>query len=281
MFVTDRSREVVGFSRWPWDSLYEPLVGCFHDGRLVARAICDQGYQPVGLDGPLERWWFRMAVPPEVYLLLEQGHPSVVILRLEDAEPVRPARPIPYERTRAVRVEEFFSATSSQRHGGLTGFTIFLKAPLNHQLDVLYLDVLGRGVDPPARSALSERFDKGESVLSIRRELFMSGELMERDVRPSTRVGSLITSSLWDLLQAGGPLGARPRVLPRLALSDYADMTTAEFVTRVFGLCMARTPEPPTRQRLIELVEEHGRPFVTSIILRDAASTGAFFELTD
>ena len=281
MFILDRSREVVGFSRWPWDSLYEPLIGCFHDGRLVARAVCNQGYQPVGLDGPLERWWFRMAVPPQVHALLEQGHPSVVILRLEDAAPVAPARPVPFERTRAVRVEEFLSATSSDRYGDLNGFSSFLKAPLNHQLDVLYMDVLGRGIDPPSRVALTERLNRGESILSIRSDLFLSDELMERDVRPSTRVGSLTTSGLRTFLRDGEPLGARWRTLPTSALSSYAERPTGTFIKQFFELCLGRSAEPGTHERLCELADEHGRRFAASIILRDAASTGGFLDLTD
>ena len=281
MFVIDRNREVVGFSRWPWGSLYEPFVGCFHNGRLVSRAIANQAYQLVGLDGPLERWWFRMALEPEVRLLLEQGDPSVVILRLEDAEVIPPARPTPYERIRPLRFEEFLSYTSSHRHDDLTGFGTFLEAPLSHQLDVLYLDLFGRDVDPPARLALSERLNEGESILSIRSQLFLSEELMLRGVRPSTRVGSLTTSALWKVLRAVDPLGERWSRLPSIRLSEYEDQSTFDFVRRFFQLCMARTAEPETHRRLVELADEHGRAFMASITVRDAATTGAFFDLQD
>ena len=279
MFVIDRNREVVGFSRWPWDSLYAPFVGCFRNGRLVARAVCDQGYQPIGLEGPLERWWFRMPVEPEVRMLLEQGDPSVVIIRLEDAVPVPPAHPAPGARVRVTRAEEFLSRTSSHRYDSLTGFPSFLEAPLADQLSVLYLDVLGRDVDPPARKTLTQRYDEGESILSIRRDLFHSEELMERGVRPSSRIGSLTTSALWTSLRGCEPLGERWRPLRALRLGDYAEVSTPDFVSRLFETCMARPPEPDTHRRLVELAEAHGRAFIASITVRDAATLGVFFDL--
>ena len=281
MFVIDRNRDLVGFSAWPWDKLYEPLVGCFQDGRLVARGVCDRDFQVVGIQGPLESCWFRMSAPPEVRLLLEQGDPSIVMVRLEDGALIPPARPTTFDRKRAARVEEFFGATSSNASIGLTGFASFLKAPLHHQVEVLYLDILGRKVDPPARAALMERLGDGESFLSIRRDLFLCDELMERGVRPSSKLGSLITSGIWNLLREGEPLGARWRTLPQVELSTYAHLSTEEFVRRLFDRCMMRSLDPKTHDRLTELADENGRTLVASIIVRDAASTGAFFDLTD
>lgn len=282
MFVVDRNRELVGYSAWTWDSLYAPVVGCYHHGRLIAHAVCDQEWQDIGLDGPKQRWWFRMRVASDVRQALEDRDPAVRLLRMEDGEPVAFAGPPGRDASsrRAWRIEEFLSFTS-RRDARLDGFTAFLSAPLLHQLDILFLDILNRLPDPEARAHYGERMESGESVFRLRGFLLDSEEFTNRRITVSDRVGSLITSSMWHDLAAAEALGTRRSPLRQLRMTDYAALSDEEFATRIHLDCHGDEPSDIARDNFAALAASEGRLLVASLLVRDAAHGGRFYDLVD
>lgn len=279
MFVIDRTGEIVGYSRWPWDSLYAPAVGCFNRGRLVEVTIADLPWQEVGLHGPLERWWFRMRLDPDLVRALEEGEPEIRLMRLEDAKEIGYTVDNADDSDRLLRVEALLSATSNDRNESLTGFTDFLEAPQDHQIEVIYRDILGRKPDEPGMQSFRRGLASGQSILDRRRDALLSSEFRGRDVRASDRVGSMLTSPLWTLLAGNEPLGEKRRSLRTVRLSDYDEVSDLEFVSRFHELVQQRPAGGASEVRLEELAVEHGRPSVASIVLRDAASAGLFWRL--
>jgi hypothetical protein len=280
MFVVDRNKELVGFSHWLWDNLYAPVVGCFERGRLVTVATCNREPQRVPLSGPRHRHWFRMRVKGELREAIETGDSSVVLLRLEDGAPIRQAdRPVadmPF-----LRVEDLMSRVSRQPHGALDGFPAFIKAPVRHQLDVVFLDYLNRLPDPQARDHYLAQMDLGMSILEVREHVMRGEEFWARGLTVSDAPGSLISSPMWKSLAAAEPLGlVRPNVR-QIRVSAYAELSDEDFVRAAHRDCHGDEPSQDGIVGLSEATREHGRGFVASLLVRDAANGGIFYEFID
>lgn len=276
MFIFDRSREIVGYSFWPYDSIYTPVVGCFRDGRMVAVSPCNLMPQSGPLPGPRHAWWFRMRVDPETRFRLESGDPSVKLLRLEDGAHVPPAFAVEADANPLRRVEELVSHTPATQPVALTGFASFAAAPVTHQLEVAYLDVLGRRTDPGAYDAYLPRMETGFTILQLRDELMLSDEFRNRHVAVSDRVGALITSPMWSELAASEPLGEWRRPLRRIRVSDYDGLDDDAFVRRLQSDCHGQEPHPSDMPWLLEVTRSEGREWLASVMVRDSAQGGTY-----
>jgi len=269
MFIVDENREIVGYSAWPWDSVYTPMVGCFRDGQLVATAACDLLPQP-GLDGPEHAWWFRIRVDRETTARLEQGDMAVRIMRLEDGVLLQPAFAVKPRGQRALRVEELVALGASADTTPLTGFTAFLKAPVAHQLGALYLDVLGRGIDPSGLAHYRTRLATGTSILQVRADLIRGGEFQGRSITVSSRIGSLITAPIWSELLEREPIGETQTPMPEIRLSRYRDLDDAAFIRALHRDCFGKEVDDGTAAWLTDGIGK-GREWVASVLVRDAA----------
>ena len=280
MYAFERNGGLVGYSEWTWDSIYFPVVGCFRSGRLVAWATCNLSEIP-GFEGPSRRCWFRMTVDAEVLALLRAGDRSVHLMRLEDGASIAAQQPVTPERVRPVQIADILASAKTVSASGLSGFAAYLTAPIAHQIHVLFLDILNRPPDPEAAQAYGRSLERGAYIFDLRAELMRSAEFMDRGVSVSDRIGSLITSAIWNDLRQCEPLGEDRRRLQQLRLSDYAGMSSLDFVKRLHVHCHGDEPDEGAAARLARDSEHHGRAHVTHLLMRDAANGGNFLELVD
>jgi len=280
MFLLTVGGEAVGYSEWPWDRLYAPAVGCFARGRLRHIGICNLPPQRVGLEGPDSRSWFRMALEPELLEELAGGNPAYRIARLEDASTVPNAA-----RAAAApsgRVEDLLALGEGPRRVALDGFPAFLTAPEPHQLDILYMDILGRAPDPVGREAYLNKMRTGAfDLLKVRDELLESEERQRRNVTLGDRLGSLLTSHLWRQLAAYGSPGKRWRELPRFRVGDYRGLSTEDYVGAVYELLLRRPADPQGLAHYAHVAERDGRFSVAWELSREAAHAGVFIQVVD
>lgn len=275
MYIFDRSREIVGYSVWPWDSIYTPVIGCYRDGRLVKVAPCALVPQP-GMAGPRHAWWFRMRVDPDTRFRLESGDPSVRLLRMEDGVAVPPGFAIETEPNPLRRVEELVAHTGDGQAVPLTGFTGFVAAPATHQLSVLYLDLLGRNVDPSAIGSYLPRMEMGMTVLQVRDEIMESEEFRSRELTLSDRIGSIVTSPMWNTLRQAEPLGEWRRPLRAVRMSAYRDMDDDGFVRSLHRDCFGYDADEAAVAWLLDGAVTHGREWIATVLIRDAATGGTY-----
>jgi hypothetical protein len=281
MFIIDARGYLVGFSFWEADPLYTPVVGLYVDNAIVAHAVCELPPQSTSLEGPHGRYWFRLDATVEQLERIELGDPAVKLLRMEDAAPIRLQRSRGTPSTRSIHRVEDFLTNAERPTARLDGFPKYLTAPLTHQLDVLFIDILGRRPDPGAKDEYLPRLRQGEKILDIRKVLMGSREFDERRLTISDRTGSLMTSSLWTLLAQTKPLGERRPLVRQLVLSDYATLADHDFVIAVHRDCHGDDPTEPTVVTLADIAATHGRREVVNLLRRDAATGGRFFDLSD
>ena len=283
MYVLDRNKDIVGYSMWPWDDLYAPVIGLYRNGRLLSYAICDLLPQDVRLEGPGQRCWFRLRADQDARHALEDDDPSVRLMRMEDGVEIRPSGARAGERViRSRHAVDVFLSQTSVMGASLDGFASFLEAPLMHQLDIIFLDVLNRLPDPEARHHYGIALDTGGmSVLAARAIVMDSAEFRERNITISDRVGSLITSPLWHELREAEPLGERRTALPAIRMSRYAELSDEDFVRAIHADCHGDAPSDEATQRLAAIAGGQGRAEVATLLVRDAASVGAFLKVID
>ena len=275
MYIFDRSREIVGYSVWPWDSIYTPVVGCFRDGRLVQTSACDLLPQQ-GMGGPRHAWWFRMRVDPDTRFRLESGDPSVRLMRLEDGAAVPAAFAVETEPHPLRRVEELVAHVAAVDVLPLVGFTGFVAAPVTHQLAVLYLDVLGRRVDEGGIASYLPRMELGMTIFQVRDEMMRSEEFRNREITVSSRVGSLVTSPIWNELRKAEPLGEWRRPLSKVRVSAYRDLDDDAFVRALHRDTHGHEADEAAVEWLLEGALDHGRDWIASVLVRDAAQGGVY-----
>ena len=278
MYKIDRSGQVVGYSLWPWEPIYSGLVGCLQRGRLVAFAECSSLPQP-DFAGPPQRCWFRMDVDDDVRSGLEIQNPAYKIVRLEDGRPLEAAFELEAA-PRRLRVEDFLSRTPSSQVR-LDGFTAFLSSPAGHQVEILFLDFLGRPPDEEAKQGYQRAVLRGMSVFDVRAELLRSEEFQRRRITATDRVGALVTSPLWNTLRKSQPLNELRRTLRTVDLATYRLMSDDEFAHRVHLDCHGDDPSAGSRAELVKNVQTNGRFYVASLLARDASHGGNFVELLD
>lgn len=285
MFVVRPGGELVGYSEWPWDRLYAPVVGCFYAGRLQTFAICNQEPQRGSLKGPAIRCWFRMKLAADLLRRLLEDDPDIRLIRLEDGVPVSRAgqnRSSETDGSALVSVEALLSGGEARRPARLDGFPLLLGAPVVQQVDCLYLDILGRPVDPAGYASYGVGVVNGDmSLLALRDALLESEEFANRGITVSERVGSLITSHMWHELSRLESPGQRYRPIPPFAIRDYATMDTEAFVTACYDLLLARPVDPTGLAHYAYMAEQEGRFAVATELSREAAHRGVFLNVVE
>ena len=279
MYIVTRDGSVVGFSQWPWDHLYTPVMACFVNGRFHTHTACDLPPQTVGLRGPATRCWFRLKLERDLVQRLEDGDPLVRLARLEDGAPVERAdqsrTPVSHG-----RVEELVSIGFGGR-AKLDGFAAFLAAPPSFKADTFYLDYLKRMPEPSGRSDLVTDLNSGMSVFDIRDRFLSSHEFRQRGVGMSDGVGSVITSPLWtDLIRYDTP-GEQIRPIRTFRVDEHGDLSPQDYVALVCGLMLERKPDPAEAIRYEAMTGPGGRLAVAREISREAACKGAFFQIAN
>ena len=232
---------VVGYSVWPHDAVYRPLVGLFDGMDLVAHAACDlqrpgksrlpsrllvgiarrlgvaqRLLVPVPLEGPSQDYWFNFDPGSALCDRLRRGDSALRLGRLEDGVGLANARARETAPAAARTVEQLLQLPDSALPSGLDGFPFLLEAPYEHQLDVLYLDILGRAPDDNAYRDYLPQLESGAwSLVDLRRILLSSQEFHSRRLTSNDRIGVFMTSRLWvSLSQAQAP-GDPRRPAPR------------------------------------------------------------------
>lgn len=285
MFTITPGGELVGYSEWPWDRLYTPVVGCFQAGRLQTYALCNQEPQPASLRGPPLRYWFRMRLAADLLRRLLEQDADVRLIRLEDGMPVNRApqgdsgEP---DGSRLVRVEELLSGGEARRPATLDGFPILLTAPIPQQVDCVYLDILGRPVDLGGYANYGGRVESGDmSLLDLRDMLLESEEFANRRIGVSERVGSLMTSHMWRELSRLESPGQRFRALTPFRICDYDDVDAGTFVSACYTLLLGRVADPTGLAHYSYMSEQEGRLAVAIELSREAAHRGVFLNVVD
>ena len=313
MFTLLSSDAVVGYSVWPWDRLYTPVVGCFVSGALVATAACDLEKMNLGappsmaflarvrrrvmrelgrpvalppppMDGPSDRVWFRMAVAPKVAARLRAGDPAVRIERLEDGALVPAfhpaASPAAESRRGRAPVEVLLDAPEGDRPERLDGFAAFLTAPPLHQLEVAFFEYLRRLPETGARRGYLPRLESGEiTVLDLRRFILESDEFKARRVGYGARLGAALTSGTWNRLKALPTLNDGHRPLKPFALAEWDGRPTSEFVAHAYDTLLGRPADPGGLAHYVHVSDTEGRRATAEQLSRWAACRGVFVEV--
>ena len=314
MFTVLESDEVVGFSAWPWDRLYTPVVGCFVSGALVATATCDQEPMQVGrapsmafhararrrlmrelgrpirlgpppLNGPGARVWFRMTVPVAAAERLRAHDPAVRVERLEDGALVahHAAQALsPSTSSTVVPIEALLDAPEAAADHPLDGFAAFLTSPPLHQLEVAFFEYLRRLPEQEARRGYLPRMESGEiTVLNLRAFILASDEFKARRVGYGARLGASLTSHAWTRLASLPSLVAGHRPLAPFRLGDYVDRSTPEFVEAAYQVMLGRPSDPGGLAHYVHVSDTEGRKVAALELNRGAASRGVYLEIVD
>ncbi len=311
MFTLLPSDEVVGWSAWPWDRLYTPVVGCFVSGALVATAACDlekigtgappsmafhararrrllrelgrpAPLPPPPMDGPSDRVWFRMAVDSAVAARLRAGDPAVRIERLEDGAlvPNFHAPASADEMRRGAPVEVLLDAPEGEQPERLDGFAAFLTAPPLHQLEVAFFEYLRRLPETGARRGYLPKLESGEiTVLDLRRFILESDEFKARRVGYGARLGASLTSGVWNRLKALPTLNDGHRPLAPFALAEWEGRPTADFVQHAYQTLLGRPADSGGLAHYVHVSDVQGRAAAARELSRWAACRGVFVEV--
>ncbi len=291
-FAFGPADELIGYSLWPWDSLYRPVVGLFVGGRLSGHAVCDltrpvfmpvvavtlqarairklRGVritpQPIALEGPDAPCWFRMIVAPEIVGRLRQGDPTVRLARLEDGEAVvwaerRVEAPGATPPSGPLTVEALLALKSAEPpRTPLDGFPAFAETPFTHQLDITFVELLRRLPDPPAREGYLPQLQSGAITLfDLRRMVMESEEFRARRIGLQDRVGALYTSTLWHDLANWPTLAARARRPVVFCIDGLQDRSDTAFVDAAYKVFLDREPDEAGRAHYLHVAATSGR----------------------
>jgi hypothetical protein len=314
LFAVTPAGVVVGYSVWPWDNLYAPVVGCFVDGVLQATAASNQHraslvtapltlrlrsrikrrvlFQlgrpipplPVAdradLEGPDSPVWFRLDLPPATVDRLRAGDPAVRLERLEDAAVLSSAHTSTSVAAGVAAVESLLNEPESESASRLDGFSAFLTAPLQHQLEVAFVEYLRRLPEKEARDGYLTRLQSGQfSVLDLRGEILRSEEFKARRVGYGARLGASLTMSLWRTLQPIETLLEPHKPLASFAVAEFEGQPVDVFVATAFERMVDRPPKAAEVQRFSDLANSQGRHAVALELSRWGAGRGVFLEV--
>lgn len=273
MYTVDPSGDLVGYSAWPWDPVYAPVVGCFVEGRLKHVAPCDLQPQEAGIEGPEGRCWFRMPVEGGLARMIEADRGSVALMRLEDGEPVRFRQEgAPEPKSRSVEEIALLGRGPARPQDG---FASFLTLPVAYQLEVVFLDLLRRWPDPQARVAYLEALSDGRlTVLQVRNQLMQSSEFWAREFGLGQRVGGLLTAGVWKSLTQQGLLVESYRPLKPFRVASHAELPTPDYVSLLYRTFLGREADPAGLKHYSYVADAQGRAAVALELSREAAHRG-------
>ena len=246
LFIVLPHQGLAGYSVWPHDALYRPVVGLFDGLKLVEHAVCDQHrpgtprvpsrlllrvarrlrveaklLTPVPLEGPAQNYWFTLDPAPTLLDRLGRGDPSLRVARLEDGAELATARMKAAAAGRRRTVEDLLRLPDRAHPAGLDGFPFLMETPCEQMLEVSYLDILGRMPDENAFRDYLPLLQSGAwSFSDLRRVLLASKEFRTRPLTSNDRVGHYLTSGLWGTLSQahvpGRPIERRAQAMAAL-----------------------------------------------------------------
>lgn len=292
-FVVTPGGVVIGYSVWPWDDGYVPVVGCFAGGALEGTADCGQSrdsleaplivprlrgrakrrvFRALGihvpplprtdvidLDGPDGPVWFRFQLGADLVARLRAGDPEMRIERLEDSAVVRPAV-LQHPGGLTFSVEDLLNAPDGVSRERLDGFAAFLSAPPQHQFEALFVEYLRRMPEPGARvSHLYALQRDAIDWMQLRRSILDSEEFKARRVGYGARLGASLVSPLWrELAMLHAPLGT-PAPSNRLRVSEFQELDDDAFVRAIHERALGQEADAAAVQRWTRRVAEQGR----------------------
>ena len=230
----------MGYSVWPHDPYYRPVVGLFDNMRLVGHGLCnlkrpgtpripsrlllrlgtrlgmaERLLVPVPMEGPVQECWFSFDPGPELCDRLRREDPALQLARLADGEALTPAGREGRAPSRARTVEQILQLPDRMPSVKLDGFPDLLQAPYEHQLEVIYLDLLGRTPDENAYRDYQPQLESGAwSLTELQKTLLDSQEFRSRPLTSNDRVGAFMTSHLWAPLSQARVPGSPARPAP-------------------------------------------------------------------
>ena len=178
--VSYRSGVLEGWLAWPDDTLFRPSIGIFQEERLIEvvrtrRVWCEErGLEPQYLC----RFRKEKFDPAK---LTGAGEVSITCLERGEVMHHFPAQSEAVSKTISIDAIRRM-AQSANTATGTSGFVSFLKLPLLDQLQILYLDLLRRPVEPSAVKMRHVSIAKGDvTILDIRDEILDSEEFRGRE----------------------------------------------------------------------------------------------------
>jgi hypothetical protein len=181
-----------GYLSWPGNTLFRPSIGIFLQGRF--RRSAPARFSDFVIDGGagMVRWGFDIACP-EASAARQGAELHVTCLELGRVLLHRPGRsgaaqPPPG----IIGLDQLMAeARALMLPTPTDGFAEFLRLPVIDQIEILYTDILGRGVDELGLYARAEAIRANRiTILDVRDELMGSDELRDRRVpTPDERVG--------------------------------------------------------------------------------------------
>ncbi len=310
-FTSGPEGELIGYSVWPWDDLYRPVVGLFVSGRMISHAFCEllrprfmpevsrtllaRGRrkltgvritpQPIALDGPELAIWFRMVAAPEIVARIGARDPTVRLARLEDGEPVAwthaqapaagatPGGPMTVEALLELK-------SAAPPPAPLNGFPLFSNIPFSHQLDITFVELLRRLPDPAARAGYLPELQSGAvSLFDLRRMIMESEEFRARRIGVQDRIGTLYTSPVWRELAHWPTIEQATRPTTRFALHAHTGLTDEAFIAMAYKAFLDRTPDEGGMRHYLELTRTSGRREVAVELARWATLRGEGVEI--
>jgi hypothetical protein len=311
-FILTPDNQLVGYSVWPWDPLYAPLVGLFDAGVLIAVAACDKAradltstavrlplrsrikrrvlralgrpMPPPPLDlagleeGPSVPAWFALTVAEPLAARLRAGDGGVRLERLEDSTPVLPAgspegSPMP----EPAQVEHLLSEPHTETLRAQDGFADFLSAPPQHQLEVAFVEYLRRMPEQGARDAYLPQLQSGAlDIFGLRALIVGSEEFRSRRIGFGSRLGASLTSPLWSQFKETDAVLEAHQALPAFETAGLEDLDEDGFVAAVGGRMLGRPPTAAEDADLRRLATSVGRQAAAREMARWAARRGDF-----
>jgi hypothetical protein len=277
-FIITPDDQIIGYSVWPWDALYLPLVGVFDSGVMVCVAACELTPEeltssvvrlplrsrikrrllravgrpmpapPVDLaafdERPTSPVWFRAAAPEPLAARIRAGDPNVRLERLEDSTPIRqvgegPSAALPHP----ARVEQLLQEPPQVEKTVLDGFLDFLSSPFQHQLEVAFVEYLRRMPEQGARDAyLPQLESRAITIFDLRRFIVTSEEFRSRRIGFGSRLGVSLVTPLWAKFKREKTLLEPHRALPTFDSADLDALSEDAFVALVSDRMLGRAP---------------------------------------
>ena len=221
-FVQASSERVEGYMLWPVDPFYRPTVALFVGGLLTS---ITPTFRHLSGETDKASWVcvFNIRLPEKPSKVGDR-----LLLCLETGAVLFDERLSGGVST--YDIEQLLAEGLTQRSPwDASGFTAFLRLPVFDQLDLLYRDFLGRGIDQDGFQNYLRELKSGRStILGVRDKLLESEEFRLRSISPYDQFGKwIVWGGLNTLCQLPMVTGTRASslscldvVTPQVPLSD-------------------------------------------------------------
>lgn len=188
-FVRLSKERLQGYMPWPADPFYRPIVALFIGNKLASVTPTWRHMLDTGAGKPVWVCAFETALPQKV-----DNTTSKLLLCLETGSVLFHEPPSSREWESKCRFDQLAVEELSQRSPwDASGFLAFLALSAFDQLDLLYRDFLGRGIDEPDFKTYLQALESGRStILDIRDDLLLSEEFRSRRISSYDQLGKWI-----------------------------------------------------------------------------------------